>query len=310
MEKDARIYVSGGDTLIGSAIMHVLQQQGFTNTIGHPGDEPDLTDLVQVEHFFSQIAPEYVFMAAGKSGGIKANQKYPAELMLNNLLIECHIIDCAFRHKVNKLLFLASSCSYPKHSPQPIKEEYLLTGPLEPTNEAYAIAKIAGIKLCQGYRQQYGVNFIIGIPCNIFGPKDNFDPIDSHVIPALIRKMHEAKLKCAKYIELWGTGTPRRDFMYSEDLADACIFVMNNYNDAQPINISGGIAISIQELWELIKEVVSYSGELRYDRSKPNGMPLKVLDSSKLIEMGWEHQTPFRDAILSTYNWFLSAERK
>lgn len=305
MGKNDRIYVAGGRTLIGAAILRELERQGYSNIVGRPGEEPDLTDAALVEDFFARTTPDYVFLAAGKSGGIAANQKYPAELMLDNLLVECHVIHSAYRYGVKKLLYLASSCSYPKQCPQPMRVESLLTGPPEPTNEAYAVAKIAGIKLCQAYRQQYGANFIVGIPANTFGPGDDFSTEDSHVIPALIRKMHEAKERCLESVDIWGTGTPRREFIFADDLADACIFVMRKYDNAQPINLGGGSDLSIKELATLIKEVVGYPGELRFDTSKPDGTPLKALDSSKLKEMGWRSKTPFRSALSATYDWFL-----
>jgi GDP-L-fucose synthase len=304
MRKHAIIYVAGGQTLIGAAILRQLKQQGYTNIVGKPGEEPDLTDATSVDEFFSRLLPEYVFMAAGKSGGILANQKYPADLMLDNLLIECNVIRAAYQHRVKKLLYLASSCCYPRHCPQPMRVESLLTGSLEPTNEAYAVAKIAGIKLCQAYRQQYGANFIVGIPANAFGPGDDFSPEDSHVIAALIRKMHEAKRKGTPTVEIWGTGTPRREFIFADDLADACLFVMQKYDGTEPINLGGGTDLSIGELAQLTKEVVGYEGELCFDTSRPDGMPLKVLDSSPLMAMGWNQVTSFRDAVSATYNWF------
>ena len=309
MERHSKIYVAGGQTLVGAAILRQLERQGYPNIVGRPGEEPELTDATQVDAFFARTAPDYVFLAAGKSGGIGANQKYPAELMLDNLLVECHVIHNAYHYGVKKLLYLASSCSYPKHCPQPMRVESLLTGPLEPTNEAYAVAKIAGIKLCQAYRQQYGVNFIVGIPANAFGPGDDFSLEDSHVIAALIRKMHEAKELDLESVDIWGTGTPRREFIFADDLADACIFIMCEYDSSEPINIGGGSDLSIRKLAELIKEVVGYPGELRFDTSKPDGMPLKVLDSSKLKEMGWQPRTPFRSALSVTYDWFLQMER-
>ena len=308
MEKYAKIYVAGGQTLIGAAILRELERQGYMNIGGGPGEAPDLTDAAQVDAFFARTTPDYVFLAAGKSGGIGANQKYPAELMLDNLLVECHVIHNAYRHGVKKLLYLASSCSYPKHCPQPMRVESLMTGPLEPTNEAYAVAKIAGIKLCQAYSQQYGVNFICGIPANAFGPGDDFSLEDSHVIAALIRKMHEAKVLGVESVEIWGTGAPRREFIFSDDLADACIFVMREYSNSKPINLGSGWDLSIRELAELIKEVVGYLGELRFDTSKPDGMPAKLLDSSQLKEMGWQPRTPLRAALLATFEWFLNTK--
>jgi len=305
MQRESRIYVAGGETLIGSALLRELERHGYQNVVGR--EEPDLTDGKQVESFFAAIKPDTVFLAAGKSGGIGANQKYPAELMRDNLLIESHVIHSAQQHHVKKLLYLASSCSYPKHAPQPMQIESLLSGKLEPTNEAYAIAKIAGLGLCQAYRQQYGVNFVGGIPANAFGVGDDFSLEDSHVIAALIRKMHEAKINRAPHVEIWGTGVARREFIFADDLADACLFVMNHYDSAQPINLGGGDDVSIAQLAMMIKEVVGYSGELKFDASKPDGMPLKSLDSSLLLSMGWKARTPFKDALQKTYTWFLES---
>ena len=305
LERHSKIYVTGGQTLVGAAILRELERQGYSNVVGRPGEEPELTDAVQVDAFFARTTPEYVFLVAGKSGGIRANQKYPAELMLDNLLVACHVIHSAYRHGAKKLLYLASSCSYPKHCPQPMRVESLLTGPLEPTNEAYAVAKIAGIKLCQAYRQQHGVNFIVGVPANAFGPDDDFGLEDSHVIPALIRKMHQAKVLGAASVEIWGTGTPRREFVFADDLADACIFVTRRYDDPQPINLGNGLNVSIKELAELIKGVVGYRGKLRFDTNKPDGMPLKILDSSPLKEMGWRPKTSFQSALSITYASFV-----
>ena len=310
MEKHSKICVAGRQTLTGAALLRELERQGYDTIIGRLGEEPKFADAVQADVFFAQTAPEYVFLVAGRSGGILANQRYPAELMLDNLLVECHVIDSAYRHGVKKLLYLGSSCSYPRESSQPMKEEYLLTGHLEPTNEAYAVAKIAGIKLCQAYHQQYGVNFISAIPANTYGPGDNFDLEGAHVIPALIRKMHEAKVLGAESLEIWGTGTPRREFIFADDLASACIFVMCEYDEPQPINLGTGCNLSIRELAVLIKEVVGYQGELRFDTSKPDGMPVKILDSSKLRRIGWEPKTAFRSALSVTYNWFLQMEQK
>lgn len=307
MDKKSKIYVAGGETLIGAALLRQLQQQQYTNVIS-PHLEPPLTDGKLVAEFFAEHQPEYVFLAAGKSGGILANQRYPAELMLDNLLVECHVIPSASANGVKKLLYLASSCSYPKLAPQPIQVESLLTGSLEPTNEAYAVAKIAGIKLCQAYRQQYGANFVAGIPANGFGLGDDFSLENSHVIPALIRKMHAAKIKGDRSVEIWGTGTPRREFIFADDLADACIFVMDKYDDQAPINIGGGTDVSIAELAELVKQVVDYPGELHFDASKPNGMMLKALDSAPLLAMGWQPQTDLTSALSATYNWFLLQE--
>jgi GDP-L-fucose synthase len=308
VETDAKIYVAGSWTFIGGAIGRELEQQGYKNIIADPAVEPQLTDPVQVDAFFEAAAPEYVFLAAGESGGIAANQKYPARLMLDNLLVECNVINSAHRHGVKKLLYLASSCVYPRACAQPMKEDYLLTGPLEPTNEAYAVAKIAGIKLCQAYNQQFGTKFISGIPANVFGPGDDFSQEVSHVIPGLIRRMHEAKVRGDEWVEIWGTGTPRREFIFIDDLADASIFVMNFFDGEQPINLGSGAAISISQLAVLIKEVVGYTGDLKFDFTRSDGMLRKSLDSSKLAQLGWRPRTSLRDGLTATYRWFLQHE--
>ena len=310
MEKSDRIYVAGGQSLIGAALLRELERQGYSNVIGTKGEEPDLTDAAQVDDFFAKTAPAYVFLAAGKSGGIGANQKYPADLLLDNLLVECHVVHSAWHHGVRKLLYLASSCSYPRHCPQPMREEALLTGPLEPTNEAYAVAKIAGVKLCQAYWQQYGVHFISGIPANAFGPGDDFGLEDSHVIAALIRKMHDAKVWGQAAVDIWGSGSPRREFIYVDDLADACLFLMGAYDASPPINIGSGSDVSIRELAGLIREVVGYPGQLAFDTSKPDGMPVKLLDSSRLNALGWRAKTPMQSALSATYEWLLRSERE
>jgi GDP-L-fucose synthase len=307
VKKESTIYVAGGETLIGAAILRGLRQQGYTNVVGGGDEEPNLTDGTAVEVFLKRVRPEYVFLAAGRSGGIAANQKYPADLMTDNLLAECHVVHNAFRHGVKKLLLLASSCCYPRESPQPIKEEALLTGPLESTNEAYAVAKIAGIKLCQAYSRQYGVKFIPAIPANVFGPGDDFSPEDSHVVAALIRRMHEAKVRGAASVEIWGTGFARREFVFAEDVADASIFVMGCYSGSDPVNLGCGSVLSITELAGLIKEVIGFQGKISYDTSKPDGMPVKILDSSKLMAWGWRSRVPLRTALEKTYEWFLQS---
>lgn len=304
MEKHSRIYIAGFDTLIGAALGDEMHRQGYMNIIGGAGEDPDLTDMRAVEIFFGRMKPEYIFLVAGRSGGISANQIFPASLMLNNLLIECHVIQSAYHHGVKKLLYLASSCIYPRECPQPMREEYLLNGPLEPTNEAYAVAKIGGIKLCQAYRQQYGVNFITGIPANVFGVQDDFSVEYSHVVAGLIRRMHEAKLANADSMSIWGTGSPRRDFIFADDLADACIFIMKNYEEIQPINLGSNEGISIKDLALTLKEVTGYRGELRFDPTKPDGMPVKILDSSRLRALGWRSRMNFRVALEKTYDWF------
>jgi GDP-L-fucose synthase len=310
LHRDSKIYVAGGQTLLGKALLDELESQRYGAVSGRFTDGLDLTDPSQVDAYFATTKPEYVFLAAGKSGGIEANRKYPAELMRDNLLTECHILHSAFRHGVNKLLYLGSSCSYPKLCPQPMKEEYLLTGLLEATNEAYALAKIAGIKLCQAYRRQYGAPFLCGIPGNAFGPGDDFSKEDSHVIPGLIRRMHEAKQKGAPSLLIWGTGAPRREFIYSRDLAEASILVMNKYEEAEPINLGTGSDISIAELAALLKEIIGFKGGISFDPSKPDGMPVKLLDSGKLRNLNWKPRASFRKALEETYQWFLQSNQE
>lgn len=305
MNHDSAIFVAGQDSLMGSALVRELQRQGYTNLVGVLKDEPNLTDADEMEAFFRHGQPEYVIVAGGKTGGIEANQKYPADLIRDNLLVDCNVIHGAHCHGVRKLLYLASSCSYPKHCPQPMRVESLLTGPLEPTNEAYAVAKIAGIKMCQAYRSQHAANFITGIPANPFGPGDDFTPEDSHVIAALILKIHEAKERGDNAVPIWGTGAPRREFISADDVASACIFVMQEYEGSQPINLGGGEDLSILEAATVIKEVIGYQGEFTFDTSKPDGMPVKLMDSSELLAMGWKPSSNFRNAIQITYRWFL-----
>ncbi len=308
MDMCARIYVTSGQSMLGAAMARRLQAQGYTNLVGLPPSEPDLTDASAVEAFFAQAQLEYVFVVAGKSGGIAANQKYPADLMLDNLRVAAHVIHAAYQYRVKKLLYLASSCVYPKHCPQPMQVESLMTGLLEPTNEAYATAKLAGLKLTQAYRQQYGVDFIVSIPTNYFGPGDHFNPEDSHVIGALIHKMHQAKLTGVPTVEIWGTGQPRREFLYADDLADAAIFVMRHYSQLQPLNLGGGVDVSIGELAVMIKEVVGYTGQLEFNPHRPDGMPLKILDSNPLKALGWQPQGDFKTALIQTYQWFLQTQ--
>jgi GDP-L-fucose synthase len=308
MDTSSVIYVAGPKTLIGAALIRELKGQGYWNVVGGQEGEPDLIDATQVDDFFRAASPEYVFLTGGKSGGIQANQNYPAQLIRDNLLTDCHVIHSAYRHGVKKLLYFASSCSYPKHASQPMQVESLLTGPLEPTNEAYAVAKIAGIKMCQAYRQEYGADFISAIPANPFGPGDDFSPESSHVVPALIRRMHEGKQRGAETIDIWGTGTPRREFILADDVANASIFIMQGYGDLQPINIGGGWDLSIREVANLIKDVVGYRGEFHFDTRKPDGMPVKLMDWSKLRAMGWRPKTDVKDAISATYQWFLEKE--
>ncbi|MBW2029498.1 MAG: GDP-L-fucose synthase [Deltaproteobacteria bacterium] len=313
MEKDAKIYVAGHKGLVGSAICRRLRSEGYRNLITRTHKELDLTRQDRVEAFFQSERPEYVFLAAAKVGGILANNTYPAEFIYENLMIQCNIIHEAYRARVKKLLFLGSSCIYPRECPQPMKEEYLLTGKLEPTNEPYAIAKIAGIKMCQSYNRQYGTRFISVMPTNLYGPNDNFELETSHALPALIRKFHEAQGRderrvtrdeWEKCVVIWGTGSPRREFLYVDDAADACIFLMNHYDESEIINIGVGKDISIRELAELIKEIVGFEGELRFDTTKPDGMPRKLLDVSKLESLGWRSKTSLREGIERTYEWY------
>jgi GDP-L-fucose synthase len=305
VNRAARIYVAGGQTLAGAALLKRLRAAGYRNLVGVPPDDPDLTDAGQVEDFFAEARPEYVFLVAGKSGGIQLNQERPAELMLDNLLVTANVVHQAFRHRVAKLLYLASSCSYPKEAPQPLRVESLMTGPLEATSAAYATAKLAGWQLCEAYRRQHGVRFLTAIPTNPFGPHDDFSPDGGHVIPALMRRAHEAKGSGDPELLVWGSGTPRREFIYSRDLADACLFVMRHYEGTQPINLGGSPSRSIAEVARAIVEVVGYTGRIRFDKSKPDGMPSKRLDSSRLRRMGWRPATDFRTALAATYAWFL-----
>lgn len=308
VEKHSKVYIAGAQTLIGTAILRELDRQGYTNVVSRSGEKSDLTDAAQVDAFFAWAAPEYVFLTAGKSGGIEANQKYPAELMLDNLLVECHVIHSAYRYGVKKLLYLASSCSYPKHCQQPMQVGSLLTGPLEPSNECYAVAKITGIKLCQAYNQQYGKAFVSLIPANAFGPGDDFSVEDSHVIAGLICKMHRAKAAGLMSVEIWGTGNPRREFIYADDLANACIFVMQKYNGSLPINAGYGSDISIRDLAKLVQKVIGYEGLLSFNTTKPDGMPRKLLDSSILEDLGWRPSVSLEQGLKATYKWYLENE--
>ncbi len=304
MDKDARIFIADNHGLIGEAIRARLRDAGYKNLLGDPRN-PSLTDAREVEAFFSQTVPEYVFAVGGKSGGISANQKLPADLMLDNLLVDCHVIESAYRCGAKKLLYVGSSCCYPRACSQPMQVSSLMTGVLESTNEAYATAKLAGIKLSQAYRQQYGIDMISAIPANVFGPGDDFNVEDSHVIAALMVKMHQAKLSQTDCVEVWGSGAPRREFIYVADVAEAAIFLMNLYSSPVPMNVGSGSDASIREIAELIKEVVGYCGELRFNSKKPDGMPLKSLDSSELFALGWQPKIPLRLGLKKTYQWYL-----
>lgn len=304
MDRNARIYVAGHRGLVGSALARRLEAEGYGNILTRTHDELDLTDRSAVEAFFAEHKPEYVFLAAARVGGIKANNDYPVDFLRDNLLIETHVIDAAYRHGVKKLLFLGSSCIYPKFAPQPMREDHLLTGELEPTNQWYAVAKIAGIKLTQAYRRQYGFDAISVMPTNLYGPNDNFDLETSHVLPALIRKCHEARERGDDHIVLWGSGTPRREFLHVDDLADACLFLMDNYDDEDIINVGTGEDIAVRDLAELIADVVGFEGEFRLDPDKPDGTPRKLLDVSRLNKLGWQAQINLREGIANTYEWF------
>lgn len=304
MNKDSKIYISGHRGMVGSAIWRTLINNGYTNLSGVTSQDLDLRDQNKVEKFFDVVQPEYVFVAAATVGGIIANSTKQAEFIYNNLQIQNNLIHMSYTHNVKKLLFLGSSCVYPKFAPQPIKEEHLLTGLLEPTNDAYAIAKIAGIKMCQSYKHQYGSNYISAMPCNLYGDNDNFDLMSSHVLPALIRKFHEAKINNKPEVVCWGTGSPMREFLYVDDLADACLFLMNNYDGSLHINVGYGSDLSIREAVYLIKEIVGYEGEVVWDTSKPDGTPRKLIDSSKILFMGWKPKTNLKDGLEKTYCWF------
>jgi GDP-L-fucose synthase len=339
MRRDAKIYVAGHRGLVGSAITRKLQSEGYDNLILRTHQELDLVNQADVTRFFDAERPEYVFLAAAKVGGILANNTYPAEFIYENLMVQSNVIHASHRTGVEKLLFLGSSCIYPRECPQPMKEEYLLSGKLEPTNEPYAIAKIAGIEMCQSYNRQYGTRFISVMPTNLYGPGDNFDLETSHVLPALIRKFHEAKLKTlevrgmrleakpkakgvasnlkrsgpqtsnASFVTVWGTGKPRREFLYVDDLADACLFIMRNYEGSEFLNIGEGKDISIRELAGLIEEIIGYEGEVQYDPSKPDGTPQKVLDVSRLGTLGWKSKISLREGIAKTYQWYLDSNQ-
>ena len=310
MKKKSKIYIAGHNGLVGSAIKRNLEKKGFSNLIFRTREELELLDSVEVRKFFEKEKPEYVFLTAAKVGGIMANKDYPADFIYQNLLIQNNIIHSSHLSGVKKLLFLGSSCIYPRECPQPIKEEYLLTGPLEKTNEAYAIAKIAGIRMCQAYNRQYGTKFIAAMPTNLYGPNDNFNLNSSHVLPALLRKFHEAKIKRQKSVTIWGTGLPRREFLYVDDLADACVYLINKYEDNEIINIGTGEDISISELANMIRRVVGFKGDIIKDDSKPDGTPRKLLDVSKLKKLGWQHKMPLESGIRKTYEWFLTNKRR
>ena len=305
MNKDSKIYVAGHRGLVGSAIVRNLEAKGYTNIIYRTHEELDLTNQADVQVFFKEEQPEYVILAAAKVGGIHANNTYPADFIYDNLMIQNNVIKAAHDYKAKKLLFLGSTCIYPKMAPQPIREEYILTGALEETNEAYAVAKIAGLEMCKFFKRQYGDNFISCMPTNLYGPNDNFDLKSSHVLPALIRKFHEAKVNGSDTVEVWGTGTPLREFIYVDDMADACVFLMENYDGEQHVNIGTGEEVSIRELAETVKEVVGFNGELVFNTDMPDGTPRKLTTVDKLHGLGWKHKVSLNEGIRLAYEWFL-----
>ncbi|MBT1704876.1 GDP-L-fucose synthase [Chryseosolibacter indicus] len=308
MDKSSKIYVAGHRGMVGSAILRHLQKEGFNNCVYATSSELDLRNSQAVSYFFETEKPEYVFLAAAKVGGIHANNTYPADFLYENLMIEANIIHAAYVHKVKKLLFLGSSCIYPKLAAQPIREDSLLSGYLEPTNEAYAIAKIAGIKLCQAYYKQYGCRFISAMPTNMYGYGDNYHPENSHVLPALLRRFHEAKEQGKSEVQIWGSGTPLREFMFSDDLAEACFFLMQQYEDPQLINVGTGEEVSILELARLIKDTTGFEGKITFDSTKPDGTPRKLMDSSRLHSLGFNHKTSLHEGLKKTYADFLNKE--
>jgi GDP-L-fucose synthase len=301
MDRSAKVYVAGHRGLVGSGLVRSLEAQGFTNIVTRARSEMDLLDPCAVKAFFETEQPEYVFLAAARVGGILANDTYPVEFLMDNLQVQNNVIGSAYKTGVRKLLFLGSSCIYPKHAPQPMREDCLLTGPLEPTNEAYAIAKIAGIRLCQAYCREYGANYLSVMPTNLYGPNDNFDLQKSHVLPALLRKFHTAKVTGAPSVMLWGTGAAKREFLHVDDLADACVYLMKNYDKPEIVNIGVGEDITIRELAELIKEIVGFRGALEFDTSKPDGTPRKLLDVSKINGLGWKAKIGLAEGIASVY---------
>jgi len=306
MDKKSKIYLAGHRGLVGSALLKKLKEQGYSNFLLREKEELNLRDQAAVSRFFQAERPEYVFLAAALVGGIHANDTYPADFIYDNLLIECNVIQASYLNQAKKLLFLGSSCIYPRNCPQPMKEEYLLTGPLEPTNEPYAVAKIAGIKMCQAYNKQYRTKFISVMPTNLYGPNDNYHPENSHVLPALISRFHQAKLENKPWVEAWGTGSPRREFYYSEDMAQACIFLMETYEGSEIVNIGCGQDLTIRELTQLVARAVGYLGEIRWNPSKPDGMPRKLLDVSRLHSLGFNQQTPLEEGLKLAYQDFLT----
>jgi len=306
MELNSKIYVAGHNGLVGSAIVRNLKSKGYSNIIGKSSKELDLTIQADVYDFFEKERPEYVILAAAKVGGINANNTYPADFIWQNTMIQCNVIMAAHKYKVKKLLFLGSTCIYPKMAPQPIKEEYLLSGYLEPTNEAYAVAKINGLEMCKFFKAQYNDNFISVMPTNLYGENDNFDLKNSHVMPALIRKFHEAKINNKPTVECWGDGSPLREFLHVDDMADACVYLMENYDGLEHVNVGTGVEISIYDLVMLIKDVVDYKGDIVWNKDMPNGTPRKLTNVDKLHSLGWKHKIEIEEGVRSTYNWFVN----
>jgi GDP-L-fucose synthase len=307
MNKTDKIYIAGHRGLVGSAILRLLQKKGYTNLVYKPRSELELTNQVEVSNFFKQEKPAYVFLAAAKVGGIHANNTYPADFIVDNIQIQTNIIKSSFENDVKKLLFMGSVCIYPKYADVPVKESSLLTGILEPTNDAYAIAKIAGIKMCQSYRKQYGVDYISTMPCNLYGVNDNFHPTNSHVLPALIRRFHEAKVNNVHEVVCWGDGSARREFLNADDVADASLFLINNYSSDEIINVGYGKDYTIKEIVEMIKEVVGYDGKILWDTTKPNGTPKRLLDINKLFDMGWRPKIELNVGLKETYEWYIKS---
>ena len=308
MELNSKIYIAGHRGMVGSAIHRNLQKKGYTNFVTRTSTELDLRNQKAVDDFFEKEKPDYVFLAAAKVGGIQANNVYRADFIYENLMIQNNVVHAAYKNKIKKLMFLGSSCIYPKLAPQPLKEEYLLSGYLEDTNEPYAIAKIAGIKLCESYKRQYGCDFISVMPTNLYGPNDNYNLNNSHVLPALIRKFHDAKEKKEPSVEMWGTGTPMREFLHADDMADACVFLMNTYSGDQFVNIGTGVDLTIKDLALLIKKIVGYEGEIKHDLTKPDGTPRKLMDVSYLHSLGWKHKIELEDGIKAVYEDFKKKE--
>ncbi len=305
MKKKEKIFIAGHQGMVGSALVRALKEKGHSNLVLRSHDELDLTVQEKVYSFFKEEHPDYVFLAAAQVGGILANTTYRAEFIYSNLAIQTNVLDAAWKYNVKRLIFLGSSCIYPKHCPQPIKENYLLTGPLETTNEYYAIAKIAGLKTCEAYNYQYKTDYISVMPTNLYGPNDTFDPETSHVMPALIQKIHQAKISKAKYVTIWGTGSPKREFLHVDDMASACVFLMNKESFKDIVNVGYGSDLTVRELAELICRVIGFTGELKFDPSKPDGTPRKLLDISRLQNLGWQPKINLEDGIASTYSWFL-----